>query len=152
MKTSVLLSTLFLAALAHGQDNETKVQFKDLPPAVQKAVKQQERNGAAVRGYSKEIENGKTFYEAETRVNGKNRDILMDESGAIVEVEQQVEIGSVPPAPMKGLRREAAGAKILQVESVTRGDKVSYEAVIERNGNKKEISVHADGSAVHEQG
>jgi hypothetical protein len=150
MKTSVLLSSLLLAAFAYGRENETKVQFKDLPPAVQKTAKEQERNGAVVRGYNKEIENGKTFFEAETRVNGKNRDILMDESGTVVEVEQQIEIVSVSPAVMQGLEREAAGATILHVESVTKGSNVSYEATIQRNGKKKEVAVNSDGSALHE--
>lgn len=149
MKASVLLSSLLLVALAWGQDKETKVQFKDLPPAVRKAAKEQEHNGAAIRGYSKEMENGKAFYEVETQINGKNRDILMNESGTIVEVEQQIEIGSVPAAAIMGLKREAAGANILQVESVTKGDKVSYEAVIQRNG-KKEVAVNSDGSAMQE--
>jgi hypothetical protein len=162
MKTSVLLSSLLLVGLACAEDTETKVQFKDLPPAVQKMAKEQEGNGATLRGYSKEIENGKTFYELETRVKGNrnkdripqlhrsDRDILMDESGAVVEVEQQVEIGKIPGTAIDGLRREAAGATILRVESVTKGGTVSYEAVIVRNGKKKEIAVSADGSAIHE--
>lgn len=148
MKTSVLTTTLLLAGLAGADGSEAKIQFKDLPPAVQKTAKEQ--GGTTVRGYNKELENGKTFYEIETRVNGKNRDLLVDESGAVVEVEQQVEIGSVPADAIQGLRREAAGANILSAESVTKGDKVTYEAVILRNGKKKEIAVNAGGSALHE--
>lgn len=150
MKTCVLLLSLLLVTVACAEDKETKVEFKDLPPAVQKAAQEQQRKGATVRGYNKEIENGKTFYEAETRVNGKSRDVLMDESGTTVEVELEVALGSVPSAAVQGLKREAAGANILRVESVTKGDKVSYEAVIQRNGAKKEIAVNSDGSAVHE--
>ena len=149
MKVSVLLASLLLFSLAYAEDNETKVQFKDLPPALQKTAKKQEQRGTTVSGYNKEIENGKTFFEVETRVNGKSRDILMDESGAVVEVEQQVEIGNVPFGAMQGLKREAAGANILHVESVTKGGKVSYEAVILRNGKKKEIAVNADGTALY---
>ncbi len=150
MKISVLIASLLLASLAGAEDNEARVQFKDLPSAVQKTAKEHEQSGTTVRGYTKEIENGKTFYEVETRVNGKKRDILMDESGAVVEVEQQVEIGNVPAVAVHGLKREAAGANILHVEAVTRGDKISYEAVILRNGKRKEIAVNADGSALHE--
>ena len=150
MKTSILFSTLLMVTLAYGAAEETKVNFKDLPSAVQKTAKEQERNGATVRGYNKEVEKGKTFYEVETRVKGKSRDILMDESGSIVEVEQQVDISSVPGEAMEGLKREAGGAIIRTVEFVTRGDKISYEAEIQKNGNKKEIAVNADGSAVRE--
>jgi hypothetical protein len=150
MRIAVLLSILLFVSLAFGEDNETKVQYKDLPLAVRKAAKQQERNGLAIRGYNKEVENGRTFYEIETRVNGMSRDILLDEAGTVVEVEQQIEMGQVPAAAMKGLKKQAPGANILHVESVTKGDNVSYEAVIEDHGKKKEIAVKSDGSRVRE--
>ena len=56
---------------------ETPVQMKDLPAAVQKTVQEQTRN-AKLNGLAKEVEDGKTFYEAETTVNGKSRDVLID--------------------------------------------------------------------------
>lgn len=150
MRISVLFSNLLLLSVAFAGDTETKVQFKNLPPAVQAAAKQQERNGVAVRGYNKETENGKIFYEVETLVNGKTRDILLDEAGGVVEVEQQVAISNVPAPAVEGLKKQAAGANITHVESVTKGDNVTYEAVILKNGKKKEIAVRSDGSAIHE--
>jgi len=150
MRTSVVCSGLLFISLAFAGDDETKVQFKDLPLAVQKAAKQEESKGVTVRGYNKEIGNGKTFYEVETRVNGRTRDILLDESGAVVEVEQQVAISNIPASAVEGLKKEAGGAHIMQVESVTKRDKVTYEAVILKNGKRKEIAVRSDGSAIHE--
>jgi hypothetical protein len=150
MRTSVVFSSLLFISVAFAGDDETKVQFKDLPLAVQTAAKHEESKGVTVRGYNKEIENGKTFYEVETRVNGRTRDILLDESGAVVEVEQQVAINNIPASAVEGLKKEAGGAHIMQVESVTKRDKVTYEAVILKNGKRKEIAVRSDGSAIHE--
>lgn len=99
-----------------------------------------------MRGLSREVERGKTYYEAETTVNGKSRDILMDASGAIVEVEEAMAFESLPEAAQKALRTKAGSGKILRVESVTRGSTVSCEAVIEKNGKKPEVAVNADGS------
>lgn len=56
---------------------ETKVKMKDLPPAVQKTVQEQTRT-AKLRGLAKEVENGKTCYEAETTVNCPWRPSLRD--------------------------------------------------------------------------
>ncbi len=151
MKRSVLLWILLSVAFGYGRANETKVQFKDLPPAVQKTVQEQERNGAVVLGYSKEMENGKTFYEAETRLNNKSRDILVDVSGTVVEVEEAVSLASLPAAVQKVLRTHADSGKILSVESVTKGSTVSYEAVIQKNGRKSEIAVNADGTMKKEE-
>jgi uncharacterized membrane protein YkoI len=139
-----------LVGTAFGDDSEKKVQFNDLPAAVQKAAKQQETKGVTVQGYNKQIENGRTFYEVEARANGKTRDILLDDVGTIVEVEQEVEISKVPVAAIEGLKREAGGANIRHIEHVTKGGKTSYEAVILKNGKKKAIAVNGDGSAIRE--
>ncbi len=124
---------------------ETPVKMKDLPEAVQKTVKEQAKN-AKLRGLSKEVENGQTFYEAETVVNGKNRDVLIDVNGAVVEVEEATTLASIPEAAQKALKAAAGSGKILGVETVTKGSVVSYEAVIQKGGKKSEVAVNADGS------
>lgn len=125
--------------------SETRVQMKDLPPPVQKAVQEQIKT-AKLRGLSKDVERGKTYYEAQTTINGKSRDILMDPTGAIVEVEEAAALESIPDAAQKAIRTKARSGKILRVESVTKGSVVSYEAVIEKNGKKSEVAVNSDGS------
>src|SRR5579864_3761297 len=78
---------------------EKKLKMNDLPAAVQKTVQEQTKN-AELKGLSKEIEGGKTLYEVETIANGKSRDMLVDPTGAIVEVEEQATLDSIP-APAK---------------------------------------------------
>lgn len=129
---------------------ETPVQMKDLPVPVQKTVQEQMRN-AKLRGLAKEVENGKTFYEAETIVNGKSRDILIDSGGTVVEVEEATDLAAIPEPARKALQQQAgATGKIMSVETVTRGAAVSYEAVIQKGGKKSEVAVHADGSPAKE--
>ena len=130
-----------------GWASETRVRMNDLPEAVRKTVQEQTQN-ARVKGFSKEVENGKTYYEAETIVNGKSRDILIDSGGAVVEVEQEMAIENVPAAVRKTIETRAAPGKIKKVESVTKGSTVSYEAVIFRNGKDSEIAVNADGATI----
>jgi hypothetical protein len=89
-----------------------------------------------LRGLSREVERGKTYYEAETTVNGKSRDILMDATGAIVEVKEATAFESIPDAAQKALRTKAGSGKILRVESVTKGSTVGYEAVIEKTARR----------------
>ena len=121
---------------------ETKVKLADLPAPVQKTVREQTRI-AELKGLSKEVENGKVFYEIETITNGKSRDLLVNPSGQIVEVEEATSLESVPAAVKAAL---ATKGKILKVETVTRGNDVSYEAVVSKNGKKSEVAVEADGT------
>jgi hypothetical protein len=124
---------------------ETSVKMKDLPPAVQKAVQEQTK-GAQIKGLSKEVEKGKTMYEVETTLNGKSRDLLIDAAGTLVSVEEPVAIDAIPAAAKAALAKLAAGGKIKSVESVTKGQTVSYEAVIAKGSKKSEVVVGADGS------
>jgi uncharacterized membrane protein YkoI len=138
MKIFGILTALALLAGAA----ETKIKLADLPAPVQKTVQEQTKN-AELKGLSKEVENGKTFYEIETIVNGKSRDLLVDPSGNIVETEEATTLESVPAAVKAAL---APKGKILRIETVTKGNAVSYEAVVSKNGKKSEIAVEADGT------
>lgn len=135
------LSFLSLGAAA----SEKKVKMQDLPPAVQETVKAQTQ-GAALLGLNMEVENGKTEYEAETKVSGHSRDIQIDPTGKIVAIEEEVPFDSIPAAAKAGLTKLAAGGKIKKVESVTKGNTVTYEAVVTKDGKSSEIVVAANGS------
>jgi uncharacterized membrane protein YkoI len=124
---------------------EQAVKLKDLPAAVQKAIPEQTK-GATVVGYAKEVEDGKTFYEIETKVNGKTRDLLMDPTGAVTEVEEEVALDSIPAAARAAIQSRAGKGKITKVESVTKDGNVTYEAAISKAGKKSEIAVAADGT------
>jgi uncharacterized membrane protein YkoI len=131
---------------------EKKIQRADLPPAVEKTVVSQSQ-GAAIKGFSQEKENGQTYYEAEMNLNGHSKDVLIDTTGAVVEVEEQVALDSLPAAVKDGLKAKAGAGKILKVESLTKHDKlVAYEAKVQTGGKKTEIQVDPAGKALdHEE-
>jgi len=121
---------------------EQKVKLADLPAPVQQTVQEQTRN-ATLKGLSKEVERGKTLYEIETIANGKSRDLLVDASGQIVELEEATTLDKVPAAVRSAL---AKTGKILKIEMVTKGDVVSYEALVSKDGKKREVALTADGT------
>ena len=138
----VIGSTLVLA--------ETKLAFTDLPAAVQAAAKA-ELNGAEIVGAGKEVEKGQTTYEVETQKEGKSRDLSFDSSGKLLEVEQEIDLDSIPAPAKAALQKKASGGTIKKIESVTAGDKVSYEAVVTaKNGKHTEIAVNPDGTPHHD--
>jgi hypothetical protein len=119
---------------------EKKLTREQLPPAVQQAVAA-ETKGAEVLGFSTEREGGKTVYEAETKVGGLTRDITFSAAGAVLEVEEEVAMESLPPAVRKSITKKAAGAKVEKVEKITRVAAVSWEATVLRNGKRSEFTV-----------
>jgi hypothetical protein len=152
MQTSTLLfcATICLG-IAFAQEQEKKIRRADLPQAVEKTVAT-ESQGATVKGFSEEKENGQTYYEAEMTVNGHSKDVLIAKDGAIVEVEEQVALETLPAAVKSGLQTKAGSGKILKVESLTKhGKLVAYEAKVEANGKKKEIQFGPDGKALDHQ-
>jgi uncharacterized membrane protein YkoI len=146
----IAASVLALALTATAQ--EKKIERSALPPAVEKAV-QAETKGAVIKGFAEEREHGKTFYEVETVVDGRTRDILFAPDGTIAEVEEEVAFSSLPTAVQAGLKKKAAGVNIDKVESLSKkGKLVAYEGQIKRNGKSAEIQVGPEGqNLVHEE-
>src|ERR1700745_487937 len=145
-------ASLLLSGLVAAQDQGKRIRRSELPAAVDETVRA-ESQGATIRGFSQEKENGKTFYEAELTVNGHSKDVLMDAGGEVVEVEEQVSIENVPAAVRDGLQTKAGKGKLVKVESLRRkGKLVAYEPEVLTNGKRSEIQVGPDGKPLtHEE-
>ncbi|HXQ71533.1 MAG TPA: hypothetical protein VN844_13650 [Pyrinomonadaceae bacterium] len=105
-----------------------------------------ESQGATIKGFTTEVEHGKTFYEASLIVNGHSRDILLDKDGNVVEVEEEVSLDSLPATVQDALRKAAGSGTIQLVESLTKnGTLVAYEAHVKRGKKRSEIQVGPNG-------
>jgi uncharacterized membrane protein YkoI len=131
---------------------EKKIERPDLPAAVEKTVAAQSK-GATIRGFSKEMEKGKTTYEVQMTVNGHTKDLEIDESGVVIEVEEQLALEALPTEARIALQARAGKGRITKVESITKKDRlVAYEAQVDTNGKKSEVQVGADGKPLdHEE-
>ena len=142
--TVIGLSLLLVGAVL-AQESERRVKMKDLPQAVQQTVREQSR-GATIKGFSKEIEHGQTFYEVEMKVNGHGKDVLIDPNGAVVEIEEEVALASLAPDVRVTIEQNADRGKVRKVEAITKNNAiVAYEAVVQKAGKKSEIKVAPDG-------
>jgi hypothetical protein len=127
---------------------ESHMPCNTLPAAVLQHAKL-ETGDATVRGCVKAKENGKLTYEVETLKDGKSKDITLDASGTILEVEQEVAVSRLPPAVSDAIAQAAHSRKIGKVESVTRqGAIASYETTITSNGERREVAFSPQGAPV----
>ncbi|HLH29851.1 MAG TPA: hypothetical protein VKY31_01525 [Terriglobia bacterium] len=146
--TSIKVASTFvliacMTILVHAQ--EKKIKRSDLPPGVEKTVAEQSK-GATIKGFSTEVEDGKTLYEVEMTVNGHGKDISMDNKGNIVEIEEEVPLASLSTAVKDGLTKAAGKGTITKVESLTKNGKVvAYEAAVKTGTKKSEVQVGPDG-------
>ena len=143
MKNVVIAAVLFaLSAFA-----DQKISRNALPAPVL-ATADKESQGATLKGYSKEVENGQTYYEVETVRNGKTRDILIDSNGTVSEVEEEVDMDSLPGPVQKALHAAAGTAKVIKVEAVKKSGTTTYEAAIRKGAKTSEIKVDAEGKVI----
>ena len=127
---------------------ESKLQMKDLPPAV-RATAEAETKGATVKDVSREKEDGKTVYEVETVVNGRTRDLMIDASGKVYEVEEQLDIDKAPALVRAAI--EAKG-KVVALEQATTNGKVHYEGKAKTKAGKTvSFDLDADGKPMKKQ-
>jgi uncharacterized membrane protein YkoI len=138
---SIFVLTIGLANILA---SEKAITMKELPAAVQRTVQEQSK-GATIRGLSKEVEGGKTVYEVEMKVKGHGKDVTIDASGAVIEVEEEVALESIPGAARAAIEKAAGSGQITKVETVSAGKQLAYEAHLRKDGKRSEVEVGGDG-------
>jgi len=142
---ATILGLGVLFSVAPAQETEKKITRAQLPPEVEKTVAR-ESEGATIKEFASETENGRQFYEASLIVNGHTKDILMDPHGEIVEVEEQVTMDSLPTAVQDAIKKMAGRGTITVIESLTKkGQLVAYEAHVRHGKKRSEIQVGPSG-------
>jgi hypothetical protein len=153
MKNISLFSVLFLSTVGFTLHvsafaAEHSVPCSNLPQAVQDKIKEVSA-GAVIHGCVKDISKGVTTWEAEMMAGTRSKDVTFGSNGDVLEVEEQVDVDSLPIPVKEALLKAAKGGTVDKAESLSRrGTIVSYEAVIKRKGVHHEIAFHPDGSAM----
>jgi|SRR5882672_193951 len=135
----VTIAAAAVVATTNAEEDEHKIERSALPPAVERTVTEQSQ-GAKIRGFSEESENGVTYYEVELVVGDHGKDVLIDANGKVVEIEEEVALDAVPADARKELETKAKGDRIAKVEALSKdGRVVAYEAEVGRGARKREI-------------
>ena len=122
---------------------EVKLKKAQVPRAVIAAF-QSAYPQATMRGFSREKENGKVYYEVESVDGQTTRDVLYNPDGTVAEIEEGIALGDLPAAAVEALRAKHPGAIVTKAEKITRGDITEYEA--HAKIGKKRVSMEFDAS------
>jgi Putative beta-lactamase-inhibitor-like, PepSY-like len=126
---------------------ESKVKEKDVPKAVIDAFKSAYPN-ATIRGYAREKEHGKLFYEIESKEGPTMRDILYNPDGTVAEIEETVAATDLPAAALQLIQSKYPNAVVSKAEKVTRGDKIEYEVIAKHGKKRINLVFDADGKVL----
>ena len=124
---------------------EKKIDKKDLPKAVVESF-QKSYPHAEIKGASTEKEHGKTYYEIESMDGTQARDLLYSKDGNVAEIEETIAEENVPDFVKNSVMKKYPESKIHKVEKLTKGNKTSYETVVEHDGKKSEIVLDSNGN------
>jgi uncharacterized membrane protein YkoI len=131
------------------EQKEKKVNNKNVPAAVISAAANVFPN-AKVKGWSKETEDGKTFYEAEMIEGQTKRDVLFRPDGNIEIVEEEIVKSSIPEAVQSALKSRYPKAEVDVAEKLIKDGAVQYELHLKK-APKKEIVFTPEGKFVKEE-
>jgi len=137
--TASIVSLLSFSAFAQ----DVKLKKKQVPRAVIAAF-QSAYPQATIRGFAREKENGKVYYEVESVEGQTTRDVLYNPDGSVAEIEESIPSGDLPADAQEALRAKYPGSVVTKVEKITRGDVTEYEAHAKLG--KKSVSMEFDAS------
>ena len=131
---------------------EVKVQWSDVPVAVQKTITANAHGGKADE-VEKEIKGGKAVYEVKVKTSDNQKiKMKVGEDGALTEFRYghkegtDVSLSDVPKAVQKTITDNAHGGKIDKVEKETKNGETVYEAKVKTSDdNVMEIKANENG-------
>jgi len=144
------LAVLGLALFPVAVAADKKLEKKDMPAPVLAAF-EKAYPSATVKGYGKEVEKGKTYYEIESVDGGRTLDVSYLPDGTVAEIEKGVTEGNLPAPVKDAVAKKHPDGKIEKAEKATRGSVVQYDVKIATGKTKVEMSIDPTGKVISEK-
>ena len=132
---------------------EEEVALDAVPAAARGGLQQKAGDGRITKVVSVKEFGAPVVYEAKVLTAGKKSEIEVGGDGKVIEVEQEVDLSTLPAAIRQGLQQRAGKGKISKVASIAKNDAVvAYEADVFAGDEKLEVQVGPDGKLLdHEE-
>jgi uncharacterized membrane protein YkoI len=145
---SVLTIATCLALGATAPAQEEKVPLDKVPAKVMAAVKDKFKE-AEILSASTEVEEGKTLFEIQLKVNGQAHDVTLTEDGTIVEIEKEIAARDLPKSVTDALETKYPKATYKKVEEIAKGGKTLYEVLLDTDDKRSwEVVLDATGKII----
>ena len=127
-------------------ESEREVKESEVPKAALEALKRH-ANNAAFTEFAEEIEHGHTFYEGSYKGASGHVDVLVTDTGDLVEIEEAISSDKAPAVVQAEARKAAGKDAKLRFEKKTM---VLYEVHFKQGSEEQEVVLTPDGRPVRE--
>lgn len=138
------LSISLALAVFGAEEKEETVSWSQVPAAARQTIKAHAPE-TAIKKIEKDTEAGKVSYEFQIIQDGKKSEITVAADGKLLTVEDEVALADVPAAVRQTIQAQATGGKLGTLEKVTEDGETTFEAKVEKDGKKLEITMAPDG-------
>lgn len=144
--TTLLAITLCIGANLRADDAAVEKKLAKIPKVAADALRKA-AGTAHIEAVSIEKDGKTTVYEIELKEAGKpDREVSVKADGSPNAEEFTIPLAEVPAAAKAAIEAGAKGAEIKRVQHITRGGKVTYEALYVKRGKETEVEYLEDGS------
>lgn len=155
MKIVATAGACLLASLTafsiNARADRDKVALTDVPAAVLDAVKVRYPK-AEIKSAEKETDRGRTYYEIESRLNGRELEVTLEPNGTIVEIEKDVAAGDLPKPVADAVAANHPDARIKKAQEVIKlksGKEMKhFDVDLEVGGKDLDMKVAPDGKII----
>lgn len=126
---------------------EQKIACKSVPAAASEAFKAAYPK-AAVKGCSKETDNGKVAYEFSSDEGKTHRDVVYAEDGKLMVAEETIPFDTAPDAVKAAVMKKHPKGKVTLAEKLTGDGVVKYEFRVKTGGKTVEAVFDEQGKEV----
>jgi len=123
------------------QEQERKVKQSEVPRAAMETLKKMAGSNP-ITEFSEEIEHGHKFYEGSWAGPNGHIDVLVTETGDLVEIEEAVAVDSLPAEVKAAAGKMAGKGANMRAEKKT---SVHYEVKFSKDGKWQEVLFTPDG-------
>ena len=138
------------SAFAFEGSKSEKTKLEATPSAVQAAIRKAVGTGK-IGDVSKEVEEGKTVFEADFTVEKVKHSVKVSEKGEVLEEETDVDVASVPTAVTNAIKAKYADGKIENAELVKKGNKSYFELSVKVGDADHEVQVDSAGKVISDK-
>lgn len=139
--------TVPLLRIENAAAQEQTVECDKLPDAVRTAF-QKAYPQAKIQECAEEVENNKTAYEISSIEGKTKRDILYNEDGTLIVVEEAIDASDLPKPVKQAVSQALADHTIELIERLTRDETVTYEIQSKQADVALEIVFDGNGNVL----
>jgi hypothetical protein len=142
------VTSLSLSAYA-GEEKDEALSLDKVPDAVHKALAAYAQD-SEVKKVEEGDQDGKKVFEFDIEKAGKSFELSFSKKGKFMGREDEIQLTDMPDAAQAALKAQAGDAgKLSGFEKAEDADhKITYEAIIEKNGKKTEVAVDDNGKVI----